>query len=568
MFGPHVIRSLEVTWNVFVKRLWVMMGKVYEVARVEMYKAGMLGIFEQQWGRKLLWTSMVSLHHIVLISGYRLWVIQQFAAEADQLLVPDAGCTSAIVLHDEFCGLDLAGPGEEVWKGYIACSAALVPGFSNCSLMKEMPSQLQSSVALTTSAMALLASVVKGKAKFCKEVHWALRNVGDKVIITVPHLPDSSPDLGTWLDHLQHSDYMIDILPDRTPNFWDGEATWRCWIDVKTEEGEEVATTVYEEELRGSGWRAAVGVEGVSESSGAGGGWVDAGVKVVKTMCSCHQSEAQGMQSGGICHGWQKGWHMAGKWPLAKQVLEDEGYILVQGTSMILTGHAVPSDLCMGIQVQGGSTWQGIVSIVNRAHPVYQFTSDDWGEVNNLLGNQRTVLSTTSISRIWTPGKICLKMRCTMPSDEKSVLYGYPQSTTAIGVNCTKSTHCFQQKGIWNSDVFPPMSTGWVLTLMWILVDMMHLSSHLAWFLFSLPFTLQLKWPTTFKPDYCAQTTLGSSQPYLKLSIWYTHNAVICGGRMLVRPPVGLRQWNLFIGWMLEEGIVDGLELPPAYVHN
>ncbi|KAI6147000.1 hypothetical protein EDD17DRAFT_1514554 [Pisolithus thermaeus] len=137
-----------------------------------------------------------------------------------------------------------------------------------------------------------------------------------------------------------------------------------------------------------------------------------------------------------------EGWHMVIKWTMAKRVLEDEGYILVQG---ILTGCAVPSDLFMGIWVQVGSAWQGIVSTANGGHPAYRFSSDDWGEgmfeyecspcrmlvqmktieidhfsdffgvANDLLGNQTTPLSTTSIPWIWTQGKIHFTMRCTMP---------------------------------------------------------------------------------------------------------------------------------------------------------
>ncbi|KAI6095094.1 hypothetical protein F5141DRAFT_1068706 [Pisolithus sp. B1] len=185
------------------------------------------------------------------------------------------------------------------------------------------------------------------------------------------------------------------------------------------------------------------------------------------------------------------------------------------------SGCAVPSDLCMGIRVQVGSAWQGIVSTANGGHPVYQFSSDDWGEgvfeyecspcrmlvqmktieidhfsdffgvANDLLGNQTTPLSTTSIPRIWTQGKIRFAMRCTMPRyrqrrnvvgferekmgrkpievvtedslglchavwfEREKVIHTFGgekyallrvltvhcgRSTTAIGVNCTKST--------------------------------------------------------------------------------------------------------------------------------
>ncbi|KAI5991392.1 hypothetical protein EDD15DRAFT_2197392 [Pisolithus albus] len=137
--------------------------------------------------------------------------------------------------------------------------------------------------------------------------------------------------------------------------------------------------------------------------------------------------------------------------------------------------------------------------------------SDFFGVANDLCGNQRTALSSTSISRILdiredtfhdqmphaymrsyplaVPRNVQLfdmpaaqkrvgfereKKRWTEVidtdsrvepiafialrkiSDEKSALYGVPtvrcgHSTTVTGVNRTKSTRCFQRKGVWNS---------------------------------------------------------------------------------------------------------------------
>ncbi|KAI6043822.1 hypothetical protein EDC04DRAFT_2599901 [Pisolithus marmoratus] len=113
--------------------------------------------------------------------------------------------------------------------------------------------------------------------------------------------------------------------------------------------------------------------------------------------------------------------------------------------------------------------------------------SDFFGVANDLLGNHSTVLSTTSISRIWTPGKIRLKMRCTMPSDEKSALYGYPP---------------------------------------------------------------------------CAADGLHSDRSSRRLEV-----LLYLGGYDASVISFGMNVGET-IGWILEEGIVDGLQLLPAYVHN
>ncbi|KAI5981604.1 hypothetical protein EDD15DRAFT_2199208 [Pisolithus albus] len=109
------------------------------------------------------------------------------------------------------------------------------------------------------------------------------------------------------------------------------------------------------------------------------------------------------------------------------------------------------------------------------------------------------------------------------------------QATTVTGVNRTESTvvktkcyyRCFQRKGVWDSGVFPPVSTGPALTLTsWLIRWIRHLIWHgeTAFdygFLFSLPSALQVKASAAFEPDYYTQPALGSSQLYLKSSAWY-----------------------------------------------
>ncbi|KAI6127917.1 hypothetical protein EDD16DRAFT_1516533 [Pisolithus croceorrhizus] len=352
-----------------------------------------------------------------------------------------------------------------------------------------------------------------------------------------------------------------------------------------------------------------------------------------------------------------EGWHVVIEWTMAKRVLEDEGYVLVQGTSMILTGCAVPSDLCMGIRVQVGSAWQGIVSTANGGHPAYRFSSDDWGEgvfeyecspcrmlvqmktieinhfsdffgvANDLLGNQTTPLSTTSIPRIWTQGKIRFAMRCTMPryrqrrnvvgferekmgrkpievvtedslglchavwfereklepiafialqkvihtfGGEKSALLRVltmrcGRSTTAIGVNRTKSTVVEMSTSHQSQDgvlllllapaAFSEKASG-IQDVSVISFGMVKLRSTMGFSSLCLPLP--------------KSSGLPHSNPIAVHKLCTTRSRKLSTilESTLVRPSIGLRRWNSFIGWILEEGMTDGLEVLPVYVRD
>ncbi|KAI6107450.1 hypothetical protein EDD16DRAFT_1523261 [Pisolithus croceorrhizus] len=255
-----------------------------------------------------------------------------------------------------------------------------------------------------------------------------------------------------------------------------------------------------------------------------------------------------------------EGWHMVIEWTMAKRVLEDEGYVLVQGTSMILTGCAVPSDLCMGIRVQVGSAWQGIVLTANGGHPAYRFSSDNWGEgvfeyecspcqmlvqmktieidhfsdffgvANDLLGNQMTPLSTTSIPQIWTQGKIRFAMRCTMPR--------YWQHRNVVGFEREK----MGRKPI---EVVTEDSLG---------------LCHAVWFEREKKHGLMVV-PISFYSKCVNPCSAAFSEKVSGIQISVDRIT-------LVRLSVGLRRWNSFIGWILEEGMTDGLEVLPVYADS
>ncbi|KAI5981026.1 hypothetical protein EDC04DRAFT_2617700 [Pisolithus marmoratus] len=220
-----------------------------------------------------------------------------------------------------------------------------------------------------------------------------------------------------------------------------------------------------------------------------------------------------------------EGWHMAGEWPLAKRV------------TMVINS---PVEVT------------GLIRNAGVRHENYESDhfSDFLGVANDLLGNQSTALSTTSISRIWTPGKIHLKMRCTMPStslshvcaalryavwfDREKLGYRHrQQGGTHCVYRAAKAWHtlqtlnveplqrCFQRKDVWNSDL-----GGYDASV--ISFGVVKLRSTIGF------------------SSLCLPLSNSSGLPH--------SNPIINVGET--------------VGWILEEGIVDGLELPPAYVHN
>ncbi|KAI6103024.1 hypothetical protein F5141DRAFT_1065582 [Pisolithus sp. B1] len=275
------------------------------------------------------------------------------------------------------------------------------------------------------------------------------------------------------------------------------------------------------------------------------------------------------------------GYRLWGRTKPSTQTVGDRAMV-----KLLARGNRVDNGETSGIRVQVGSAWQGIVSTANGGHPAYRFSSDDWGEgvfeyecspcrmlvqmktieidhfsdffgvANDLLGNQTTPLSTTSIPRIWTQGKIRFAMRCTMPR--------YRQRRNVVGFEREK----MGRKPI---EVVTEDSLGLCHAVWFEREKVIHTFGGekyaLLWVL-----TVRCGRSTTAigvnrtKSTVVETSTSHQSQDRVLLSLLSARRRLEF--RTLVRPSVGLRRWNSFIGWILEEGMTDGLEVLPVYVHD